>query len=75
MKIVKVHMFDLVKMGLTNRIFPETRCMSILQFGGADIVLCLPQKNTKRSLKTTFIQDYLDKRPFYKFNVRHLISF
>lgn len=29
------------------------------------------QKNTKRSLKPTFIRDYLDKRPFYKFNVRH----
>ena len=28
----------------------------------------IPQKQTGLSLKTTFIHDYLDKRPFYKYN-------
>ena len=31
------------------------------------------QKQTNRSLKTTFVQDYLEKRPFYKYNWDSLI--
>ena len=33
----------------------------------------LAQKQTNRPLKPTFIQDYLEKRPFYKYNWDSLI--
>ncbi|KDQ14895.1 hypothetical protein BOTBODRAFT_32261 [Botryobasidium botryosum FD-172 SS1] len=44
-----------------------------LNFTGFVKIVKKHDKQTKLSLKTTFIQDYLDKRPFYKFNYDALI--
>lgn len=37
------------------------------------LVLSYVQKNTNMALKSSFIQDYLEKRPFYKYNWDALI--
>ena len=47
-------------------ILPETRCTRFDTDMG--FTLIVSQKQTRLSLKTTFIRDYLDRRPFYKYN-------
>ncbi|KAF8340303.1 SPX-domain-containing protein [Cantharellus anzutake] len=44
-----------------------------LNFTGFIKIVKKHDKKTKRSLKATFVQDYLDKRPFYKFNYDSII--
>jgi len=49
----------------------ETRCKSI--FFVMQLRPTFAQKQTNVQLKTTFIQEYLEKRPFYKYNWDALI--
>lgn len=53
---------------LRELFFLETRCLFSRRI--QPLVSHEPsQKITQRALKATFTHDYLDKRPFYKFNV------
>ncbi|KAG6845478.1 hypothetical protein H0H87_008838 [Tephrocybe sp. NHM501043] len=77
MKILKVPplllSFDMHVNQMTFQI--ETRCMSHSSGSTSSIsdVTRLPQKQTKLSLKTSFVQEYIEKRPFYKYNWDALI--